>query len=198
MTAAATPEKSAASSSSQPEAQQIDWGLLAEPEMQSLIRNQICNSVPGKINAMYNWLGHVLDGHHQNVLPSKGVEMKRISMIVCGSFLDRVVPFLNSKCHTDCVVEAYYLSAPPENQKADEKMWKLEGRMWVPEKVEETPRQRAGTIDILLNREGGGGGGEDEKRKKWKRRFSLYNNEPLGLVHIRIGLEMKIKSSYRR
>ena len=88
------------------------------------------------------------------------------------------------------------MSAPPENQKADEKMWQLEGRMWVPEKVEETLRQRAGTIDILLNREIGNE--EEEKRKKWKRRFALYNNEPLGLVHIRIGLEMKIKSSSGR
>jgi len=187
MTAASTPtpqEKRAPKT--------IDWGLLAEPEVQSLIRDKICNSEKAKINVMYNWLGHVLDGQPRSVLPSKGVEMKRIPMLVCGVFLDRVVPFLNSQCHTDCVVEAYYVEAI-DGQKAD---WKFGSRMWIPEKVEETPRQRAGTLDVLMNGIGGTDGTDGKEistENKWQRRFSLKDDQHLSSVHIRIGLEMKLK-----
>jgi hypothetical protein len=174
-----------------PTPRKIDWGLLAEPEMQSLIRGGICNNEKSKISKMYNWLGHVLDGQSQDVLLhnlSKGVELERIPMVVCGMFLDRVVPYLNTKCHKECVVEAHYVEVTQNGVSPD---WKLDSRMWMPETVEETPRQRAGTLDVLMN---GGGNNEDQKEPKevkWQRRFSLKGDQPLGRVHIRIGLEKK-------
>ena len=138
---------------------------------------------------MYNWLGHVLDGQPRNVLPSKGVEMKRVPMVVCGVFLDRALPFLNSKCHKNCVVEAYFIPAPTDGTKVD---WNLNSRMWMPEKVQETSRQRAGTLDVLLNERKEEGDEDNTGAKQWQRRFSLADQESLGQVHIRIGLETKL------
>ena len=177
-----------------PAPRKIEWGVLGEPELQKLVREQICNDEPSKIQVMYNWLGHVLDGQPRNVLPSKGVEMKKIPMVVCGTFLDRALPFLNSKCHPDCVVEAYYVPSPPPGEKAN---WNVNSRMWMPEQIKETPRERASTLEVLLRNaeeelDDKKDEGENSGGTKWQRRFSLQESQTLGSVHIRIGLEAKL------
>eukprot|EP00946_MAST-07B_sp_MAST-7B-sp1_P004087 g4087.t1 len=163
----------------------ISWGILGEPQMQYLIRNDICAREQWKIDKLYNWLGHVLDGQPLSLLPTKGLELKSINMRTCGLFLDCVIPFLNENCHPDCKIEALWIiSAKGDPSSPHPVAWR-HARPWKLDRSDGGPketRSRAWTVEALLGAEAAKEGGYID----WRSRFGLRPGQELGSVHLRI------------